>query len=342
MNLADQLNDIAIVRAILLQQLGTSIHKDISKSYLSILDDIKSKILKHDTIDAVRSKQIIKEIKAIVYPDLGLTDKMQDLAMQERDFIISSTNLAVGAPLFAAVPPESVILAIGKAPIIEGALLSSWLNGLNDKLSFEMQRSINLSMLQGESMQQAAKRLTSVMGIGLNQAETLARTAIADVSNRVREEVYEANSDVIAGKKFNATFDSRVSEGCLVRDGATYDINNKPTNDIAKRNDYQRCPRHMRCRSFYSVILKSWKELGEDIQDIIPQTTRATIDGQRPSDMTFADWLKGKDPKFVEDLLGKGRAELYLSGRISVGDLVTKGGNTVSLSQLRVNNGMKP
>lgn len=334
-NLATQLNDIAVTRAILLQHVGTSISKDISKAYLSILDDIKSKILKHETIDSARSKAIIKEIKAIVYPDLGLSDKMQDLAMQERDFIISSTNLAVGAPLFAAVPPESVILAIGKSPIIEGALLSSWINGLNDKLSFEMQRSINLSMLQGESMQQAAKRLTSVMGIGLNQAETLARTAIADVSNRVREEVYEANSSVIKGRRHVSVLDGRTSLICISRDGAEWSNDGKGLNASGKANTFRKPPLHMRCRSYLEPILKSWKELGEDIQDIIPKTTRATMDGQRPSDMTFADWLKGKDPKFVEDLLGKGRSELYLNGKISVGDLVTKGGNTVSLSQLK-------
>lgn len=336
-NLASQLNDISIIRSVLLQQLGSSISNDIKKAYLDILDDLRSKILRHDALDAVRSKAIIKEIKSIVFPTLPIYDQLQELAIDERDWLIASSNAVAGAEIFRAIPPESVIVAIGKAPAIEGALLKQWVSGLNDKLKFDFERSINMSMLQGESTNEATKRLSSVMGVSMNQAETLARTAIADVSNRVRETVYEDNSDVIKGREFCATLDGRVSEGCLVRDGATYDLNGKPINDIAKRNDYQKCPRHMRCRSFYSVVLKSWDEIDPSLgwKTEIPQTTRASLDGQVSSDINFTEWVKGKDKAFINKLLGEKRAELYLSGKITLNDLVTKGGIVRNLKQLR-------
>lgn len=336
-NLASELNEIAIIRAVLLQQLGSSISNDIKKAYLDILDDLRTKILKHETIDAVRTKQIIKEIKSITFPTLDLYDQLQELAIDERDWLIASTNATAVAEIFRAIPPESVILAIGKSPVIEGASLKQWVSGLNDKLKFDFERSINMSMLQGESTQEATKRLSSVMGVGLNQAETLVRTSISDVSNRVREEVYENNDDIIRGRRHVSTLDGKTSDICIARDGAEWDNNGKGLNQLGKANTFRKPPLHMRCRSYLEPILKSWSEIDPTLDwiDEIPQTTRASMDGQLPSSVTFTDWLKNKDPKFVEDLLGKGRAELYLSGRISVGDLVTKGGRTRTLKELK-------
>lgn len=337
MNLAESLNDIAVTRAVLLQQLGSSMSNDIKTAYLSILDDLRSKILKHETLDAVRVKQIIKEIKAITFPTLDLYDQLQTFAIYERDWIIASSNTAAGTNIFRAIPPESVILAIGKNPVIEGALLKQWVSGLNDKMKFDFERSINLSMLQGESIQEASKRLTNVMGVSMNQAETLVRTAIADVSNRVREEVYNDNEDIIKGRRHVSTLDGRTSDICIARDGAEWDNNGKGLNQLGKANTFRRPPLHPRCRSYLEPILKSWDEIDKSLDwiDEIPETTRASMDGQMPSSVTFTDWLKNKDKKFVEDLLGKGRAELYLSGRISVGDLVTRGGRQRTLAELK-------
>lgn len=336
-NLAIELADIAVTRAVLLQQLGSSMSNEIKIAYLSILDDLRSKILKHETLDAVRVKQIIKEIKAITFPTLDLYDQLQEFSIDERDWLIASSNTAAGANIFRAIPPESVILAIGKNPVIEGALLKQWVSGLNDKMKFDFERSINLSMLQGESTQEASKRLTQVMGISMNQSETLARTAIADVSNRVREEVYNDNDDIIKGRRHVSTLDGRTSEICIARDGAEWDNNGKGLNQLGKANTFRRPPLHPRCRSYLEPILKSWSEIDPSLDWVneIPETTRASMDGQIPSSVTFTDWLKNKDKKFVEDLLGKGRAELYLSGRISVWDLVTKGGRTRTLAELK-------
>jgi len=337
MNLSTELRDIATTRAILLQQLGSSISNDVKNAYLLILDDIKSKILKHEELDVARTKQIIKEIRAIVFPQLDLEPQLQEFALHERDWLINSSNMAAGAEIFRAIPPESVIIAIGKNPVIEGALLKNWISGLNDKIKFDFERSINLSMLQGESTQEATKRLTKVMGISVNQAETLVRTAIASVSNRVREEVYKDNEDIIKGRRHVSTIDGRTSDICIVRDGAEWDNKGKGLNQKGKSNTFRQPPLHPRCRSYLEPILKSWSEIDPSLDwiDEIPQTTRASMSGQIDSKITFEQWLKSKDAKFVEELLGRGRAELYLSGRISVGDLVTKGGRTRNIKELR-------
>lgn len=337
-NLASELRDISITRAVLLQSLGTSISNEVKSSYLLILNDLREKILKHEELNPTRVRQIIKEIKDITFPALGLEEQFKELAIDERDWLIASTNKAVGAEIFRAIPPEAVITAIGSKPVIEGALLKDWVSSLNDKAKFDFQRNIKLSLLQGESTNEAAKRMTQTMGITLNNAETLVRTAIADVTSRVREEVYQYNDDVVKGRRHVSTIDGRTSDICIVRDGAEWDNKGKGLNDKGKANKYKPMPLHMRERSYYEAILKSWEELGVDIQEELPIGTRATMDGQAPADITFSDWLKGKDKSFVEDLLGKGRSELYLSGKIRVGDLVTKGGRSRTLKELNAIN----
>lgn len=334
-NLATELNDIAITRAVLLQQLGTSMSKDVNKAYLAILDDLKARILRHEELNPQRVKQIIKEIKDITFPALPIYDDLKEFSTDEAQWLITSTNTAAGGVLFKAVPPESIILAIGSKPVMEGALIKNWFGGLNDKMKFDFERAINMSLLQGESTQEASKRVTQVMGVSLNQAETLVRTAIADVSSRVREEVFQANEDVIKGRRHVSTIDSKTSDICMVRDGAEWDNKGKGLNAKGKANTYKPMPLHPRERSYYEPILKSWQELGEDIKSELPETTRASLDGQVPSNITFDEFLSTKSKSFVEDLLGVGKAELYLSGKISLGDLVTKSGKSVSLAQLR-------
>lgn len=336
-NLATELNDIAVTRAVLLQQLGSSMSNEIKTAYLSILDDLRSKILKHETIDAVRAKQIIKEIKSIVFPTLPIYDQLQELAIDERDWLIASSNTAAGAEIFRAIPPESVILAIGRNASMEGGSVKDWFNGLNSTLRFHLQNSVNQSLLQGESTQQAAARFAQVTGVRMNEAETIVRTAIADVTNAVREEVYSSNEDIIKGRRHISTLDGGTSDVCIARSNAEWDNNGKGLNDAGKKNTFRRPPLHRRCRSYLEAILKSWDEIDPSLgwKTEIPQTTRSSMDGQVPSDMSFKEFLSNKPKKFVEDLLGKGKAELYLDGRITLTDLVTRGGRQRTLKELR-------
>jgi len=331
MNLATQLREIATIRAILLQQYGTKLSTDVINSYSSILDDIRNRILSHDELNAARTAQIIKEIKEVVFPKLPIYDEFKQFALDERDWLVSSTNQIAGAEIFKAIPPESVIVSIAKNASIGSGKINEWFAGLDASLRFKLTN----SMLQGENTQEAAKRFADISGIAMNQAETLVRTGISDISSKVREEVYKDNESVIGGREFSAVLDNRTSLGCATRDGATYDNEYKGINDKGKRFPFKQPPLHPRCRSIITPLLKSWEELGIDLKEELPETTRASMDGQVSSEITFDKWLKTKDDKFIEKYLGKKRAELYLDGKISLSDLVTKNGRTKTLDELR-------
>ena len=58
------------------------------------------------------------------------------------------------------------------------------------------------------------------------------------------------------------------------------------------------------------------------------------MNGYVPQDMTFDDWLKTQSPEVIEKTLGKGRAELFMQGKITMRDLITQQGRSVNLEDL--------
>lgn len=87
------------------------------------------------------------------------------------------------------------------------------------------------------------------------------------------------------------------------------------------------------CRSTVIPILKTLREMGID-RDNFQQTTRASMDGQVAADITFDQFLKGKPQSFADQMLGKGRAELWREGKITLTQLLNAKGQPLTLKQL--------
>jgi len=67
----------------------------------------------------------------------------------------------------------------------------------------------------------------------------------------------------------------------------------------------------------------------------VPVSTRASMDGQVAADLSFGDWLKGKPVEFADEMLGKGRAQLWRDEKITLQDLLNAQGVPLTLKQLR-------
>jgi hypothetical protein len=87
------------------------------------------------------------------------------------------------------------------------------------------------------------------------------------------------------------------------------------------------------CRSYWSYPVKSFKELGLNIEDFKP-STRASMDGQIPAATTFEQFLSGKSEEWQTKYLGKGRAQLWRDGKITLSDMVSGTGRELTLDQL--------
>jgi hypothetical protein len=91
------------------------------------------------------------------------------------------------------------------------------------------------------------------------------------------------------------------------------------------------------CRCALIPILQSGKQQGITGIDEIPESTRASMEGQ-VTDTTFEDWLRRKtlkDPTFSDEILGKGRAKFWKDGVITLDQLI-EGGKPLTLKELRL------
>lgn len=88
------------------------------------------------------------------------------------------------------------------------------------------------------------------------------------------------------------------------------------------------------CRSAVVPITKSLRELGVDIDDA-PAGTRASMNGQVPSDITYNEWLKTQPISVQNDALGITKARLFREGGLSVDRFVNRNGFELTLDELK-------
>jgi len=245
----------------------------------------------------------------------------------------------------------ATIAALVTGTLVEGNVTAKWwkrqsadfLNGFMDE--------IRTSMQNGESLTQAITRVTggTVDGVTLpgimkttkRKAGALVSTAMNTVANEAALQSYQLNADVIKWTTQVSTLDNRTSDICIAYSGQTWDIKTLlpvPPSTLPFNGGPAR---HFNCRSRLRPVTKSFRDLGIDL-DEIPVSTRASVDGQVPADITFNQFLKKKSKTFQDDLLGKKRAELWRQDKINLTQLVDMRGNPMTLRQLEQRVGIKP
>lgn len=98
------------------------------------------------------------------------------------------------------------------------------------------------------------------------------------------------------------------------------------------------------CRTIIAPITRSWDELAGRTKGRInrasevPNKTRASMDGQVPGRLTYDGLLRKKEkagPEFANDVLGKGRADLWRRGKIELNQLTDDNLRVLTLPELR-------
>lgn len=161
-----------------------------------------------------------------------------------------------------------------------------------------------------------------VMTTDTRQTEMFARTAVMHVGNAAREAYYKANEDIIKGYMWVATLDLRVCLECIVLDSKVFGVNEPRPMPPIHPND----------RCIVVPVLKSYRELGVDI-DELPAGNRASMDGAVPQYTTWRDVLAKADDKRLSAILGPTRAALYRGGMAV--DAMVKDGRVLTLKELR-------
>lgn len=266
--------------------------------------------------------------------------EIRDIVDIEAKWTASAINASVHAEFADAGLTRTFLAALASDVLIQGAPSKEWwgrqAQGLSDKFADEMRRGMAIGEPNSKLIDRIRGTSTAggLMDLSRTSAERLVRASVQTAANAARESTYEQNADLISSLQWHATLDTRTSTWCIARDGHRYTpVEHEPIDGAPPWLEGPGAL-HWGCRSTSVPILKTWRELGID-EDEIPDTTRASMDGQVPHDLSFEGWLKRQSSERQNTVLGEGKADLWRSGKITFRDLLDQGGRPLTTEQLR-------
>lgn len=282
-----------------------------------------------------RLRALLEEIRAIAKLTRDtlagkLGDELAKLSTYEAEFHRDALEAVTQVKLEVnKVDPHQLRAAVSKDPL-DGKPIKGWIDKLASDQVTAIRRAVREGFLLGENTSDVVKRVKDDgIAAPMRNLETLVRTAVAHTAAIAREKLYYDNADLIKGVRWVSTLDNRTSAVCMARDGKIYPPKKGP-----------RPPAHPNCRSTTVPVLKTWAELGVEDMPEQPSGSRPAVDAKDKARQvsvatTYNDWLKTQPRWFVEDVLGKSKAKLYLDGKLPLDRFVDASGKEYTLGQLR-------
>ena len=337
MTVNEELRDRAIAHQIYLLRYNSSITRKVLATLKESEKDLLAQIQKIGPDLSTRTLESrLEAIRGIISASweaagLDLETELAGLAEYEASHQEQVIRDSTPVELNMVSPAAETLIAAVEAKPFEGKLLSEWVEKLNEDSYTRIRDSVRMGIVEGESYDQITRRIfgtkalqytDGVTALNYRQTQALVATAVSHTTNEARQTFYGANDDLIKGVQWVSTLDARTTPICQSRDGEVYPLDSGP-----------RPPAHFRCRSTTTPVLKSWKELGINL-DEAPAGTRASMDGQVPEAETYQTWLKKKPAAFQDDVLGPTRAKLFREG-MPLDRFVDDSGKEYTLKQLR-------
>ena len=299
--------------------------------------DIVRQILDSTPTSKARLNDLLASVRSInlrAYEALsdGLTDELESLVVYEADFQDRLIGKAAPVTLATTIPAEETLIAAVHSRPFQGRLLKEWIKGASDAGAARTRDAIRLGVVEGQTTAQIAQRIRGtkalnytdgILEISRRGVAAMVRTAVNHTATTARELYFQDNADIIAKEQWVSTLDGKTSAVCRSRDGEVFPIGKGP-----------RPPAHIGCRSTMAPVVKSWRELGIDLDDA-PPGTRASMDGQESETETYQSWLKKQPAPFQNETLGKTKGQLFRKGGLTLDKFVDRNGNELSLDQLR-------
>ena len=266
--------------------------------------------------------------------------KFQDSAVRK-----SVPNAVVANITIAQVGVKQVFSAAVARPL-QGRLMSEWAQSLSVARATRLRDAIRMGYVENQTNDEILRRVRGsrakayadgALNIDRANAAAVVQTAVAHTAAVARQEFYSANSELIKAVQWVSTLDSRTSPACAIRDGKTYHAETHAP--IKHTYPWGGGPGmlHWNCRSTSVPVLKSWAELGIDVET--NPETRASMDGQVPVDMTYTKWLKKQSAARQIEVLGVTRYKLYKQG-MPFSNFMNNKGVWLTLDELAVRDGL--
>jgi SPP1 gp7 family putative phage head morphogenesis protein len=338
----DLIRDLEIRHQVAVQRLSSGVLRRL----IRILDEADAEIVEklrrrgavlEGSFTSERLAALLEAIRVInhdahVIVGRELRTELREIARYEADHQVKLLQSAVPVRLHIVSPAVELLDAAVTSQPFQGRLLKEWVSELDGAKTRRLRDAIRLGVVQGETVDQIVRRVRGskaqnyadgVMQIGRRGAEAMVRTAVAHTTSAAREKLYEANTDIIASEQWVATLDTRTCKHCMALDGEKFEVG-KGT----------KTPAHIGCRCVRVPVVKGWRELGFNFDEIAP-STRASMNGQVSATETYDTWLR-KQPAGVQDeALGPTRGKLFRKGEVKIDAFTNRQGDELTLDQLR-------
>lgn len=357
----ERLRDAQMHRSIDLQQYGAGVVKKMLAVLLAANDELAIEIasallrLPPESFTVRRLEAQLASIRALharLYAQVHaeLQAAIHSLAEVEAEFQLELFRGAVPAPVqirfpITGISVEQVYAAAISRPF-QGRLLSGWASNLEASALEIVRNTIRMGYIEGQTTQQIVRRLIGTranryadgtLQRSRRDVTAVVNTALAHTAATAREQMYVTNSDLIKELIWHSALDTLTSEMCRARADKRYTpITHEP---IGHSIPWGQGPSriHWNCRSSALPVLKSFRELGFDV-DELPPGTRASMDGQVPAEMTYIEWFKRQSAARQDEIVGPTRGQLMRSGRLPFDRLYTQRGQWLSLAALKKRN----
>lgn len=352
----DKIADLFAAHAIDLLRVEAGQRKAVTRLLTDLEADLVAQLARIDptgvsrqSARVARLEKLLDQVRGSIrsaYRGAGtlLTSELRELADIEVAFTARAINEGLGLQLATATITRAQATALVGDLLVQGAPVADWWSRQAGDTLQRFQDAMRLGMSQGDTSAQLIQRIrggrrngevvTGFMDISRRNADTLVRSATQAASAAAKDAAYNANADILRGIVWMATLDGRTTIGCGARDGLLYSVGTHEPIDHDLPWEGGPGNRHFGCRSTSAPVTKSFRELGLDI-DELPPATRASIDGQLPSDTKFEGWLSRQSRARQEQVLGAGRADLFRDGKIGLRDLLDGNGRELTLEELR-------
>ncbi len=198
-----------------------------------------------------------------------------------------------------------------------------------DKAMAQIRGELTQSIILGDDMAQAAKRLTGTVGrfTGLvakplqRRTEVIARSEIQNVAAQVSRQITAENADVIKSVIFVSTLDSRTCRICTSLDGTV-----KRVDPETGTHGGVQIPVHPMCRCLWVQQSYSWQELAKRHDVPFDKSQKAFFDGAVTKTITYDAWLRTLPETGIGsqvEILGPARQKLWSSGQIKLSQMAT-------------------
>lgn len=306
---------------------SATVEADVLRILETMQKDLISKLAQADVTNWGRARlnKLLRDSEALI---ASYYTQAQTLLAPSYATVAGISAAQTATVLAVTAPPRAVLESLVSSMLVEGAPMKAWWAKQSTDTAFKFASAVRQGIAQSETLNQIFKRVNEATDLANRNSIALVHTSVMQVMNNANIEVIKRNADVAPTVRWLATLDSHTCIRCAPRDGLRWEtLSGKP---IGHNLSYADAPLHVGCRCrLIPVTRLTDVGIGTELEG-----QRASTFGPVKASTTFGEFLKRQTPEFQEDVLGKGRAELFRSGKITLRDLVSGRGAPLTLNQL--------